>query len=61
MWWESKGLSGESIITPATSENNFVPNFTYIHNSKITIKFEGNCFKQDKVSFTQRIVENFFY
>ena len=33
---------------------------TDIHNSKIALKFEGNCLKQDKVSFAQRNMVNIF-
>ena len=44
--WKSKGLSQENITTPATSDNSFTPKLTYNHNSKIAVKFEGNCVKQ---------------
>ena len=54
--WKSKGLSEENITTLATSDKSFVPKVTYIHNSKIAIKCEGNFSKQDKVSFTDRNV-----
>lgn len=37
--WQSKELSDESITTPAMSDNSFVPNFTYSHNSKMAVKF----------------------
>ena len=42
----------ESITTPATSDNRFTQKLTHTHNSKIALKFEGNCLKQDKVFFT---------
>ena len=32
----------------------------YIHNSKIAVKFEGNCLKQEEVSFTHGNVVNLF-
>ena len=53
-------MSEETITTPATSGNSFTPKLTYIHNSKIPAKFEGNCLKEDKMSFTQGNVVNFF-
>ena len=46
------GLSEERITIPATSDNSFTPRRTYIHNSKIAVKFEGNCLIQDKKIFT---------
>ena len=49
----------EIIVTGATSQQ-FYPN-TYIHNSKVPVKFEGNCMKQDKVSFTQKNLVNYFF
>ena len=41
----------ESIITPATSDNDFVPKPTYNRHSKMAVKFDGNC----KVSFGHKI------
>ena len=49
--WKSKGLSEESITTPATLDNSFATKLSYIHNSKIAVKFQGNCLKQNKVTF----------
>ena len=46
-------------IRAALSDNSLAPALTYIHNSRITVKFEGNCLKRDKVSFTHRNVVNF--
>ena len=51
-------MSKETITT--TSDNSFAPKITDIHNSKIALKFEGNCLKQDKVSFAQRNMVNIF-
>ena len=58
--WKSKGLLEESITTPITADNSFAAKLTYIHNPKIAVKFEGNCLKQEKVSFTHRNVVNIF-
>ena len=35
-------------------------NLLYIHNSKKAVKFEGNCLKQEEVSFTHGNVVNLF-
>ena len=32
--WKSNGFSEESVMTPVTSSNSFIPKLTYIHNSK---------------------------
>ena len=40
------------------SDTSFAPKFTYIHNSKIAVRFDRNCLKQDKVSFTDTNVVN---
>ena len=58
--WKSKGLSEESIITPATPGNGLAPRLIYINNAKIRVKFDGSCLKEDKVSFTRGNVINFF-
>ena len=57
---ESKGLSEESVTNLASSGYSFAPKRTYIHISKIAVKFKGNRLKQDKVYFTHRNVVNFF-
>ena len=51
----------EKSITTVTSSNSFVPKVTYIQDSKIALKFEGNSLKQDKISFTNKNVVKFFY
>ena len=56
--WKYKEFPEESIITPARSDNSFIPKLTYIHNSKVAVKFERNCLK-NKVSFTHRTIANF--
>ena len=44
-------------VSPSTTlGNSFAPKFFYIHNSKIALKLERNCLKQDKLPFTQRNV-----
>ena len=49
--WTSKGLSNES-ITPSSAPNNFVsPSLNYL-STKIRVKFNGSCLKQDKTTYT---------
>ena len=55
--WRSKGLSDEIIKPPTTSDNNLAPALNYIGN-KITVKFDGGCLKQDKITFTHGAIAN---
>ena len=54
------GLSEKSIATSAKSDNSFPAKLIHIHNSKVAVKFHGNCVKQDKVSFTHGNAVNAF-
>ena len=56
---KSKGLSDESIKTPATSNNSLSPAFNYI-NAKIQVKFDKNCLKLDKFTLDHKTVENIY-
>ena len=49
---KTKGLPDESIKPPATS--NCSPALNYI-NTNLRIKFDGSCFKQEKVTFIQKL------
>ena len=42
--WKSKGLSGESIKPPTTSDNSLTPALNY-HGTKTRVKFTGSCLK----------------
>ena len=42
--WKSKGLSDESIKSPATSDNSLSPLIDYL-GDKIRLKFNGSCLK----------------
>ena len=55
--WRSKGLPDEIIKPPTTSDNNLAPALNYIGN-KITVKFDGGCLKQDKITFTHGAIAN---
>ena len=43
--WKSKGLSGQSIKPPSTSDNSLSPLIDCLDN-KIRLKFNGGCLKQ---------------
>ena len=49
--WKSKGLSDETIKPPAASDNSLSPLIDYLGN-KIRLKFNGDCLKQPKLSYT---------
>ena len=49
------GLSDESIKSSAASNISLAPALNYI-NTKIKVKFNGNCLKQENVTFTHKIV-----
>ena len=60
--WKSKGLSGETIKPPSTSDNSLTPSINYINNTdKIRVKFTGSCLKQsNKLTYTHGKVVNIY-
>ena len=47
--WESKGVTNEKIKPPFTANYHCLSaNLTWMNNSKMRVKFTGNCLKQDK-------------
>ena len=57
--WKPKGLSDESIKPHATSNNSYSPTLHYL-NTKIRVKFDGSCIKQDKLAFHYKTVVNIY-
>ena len=57
--WKSKGLSAESIKTPATSDNSLTPALSY-YGAKTKVKFTGSCLKQSKISYTHGEIVNIY-
>ena len=57
--WKSKGLSDEIIKSPATSGNSLSPSLNYI-DFRLKIKFDGQCLKQDKVTFNHKTIVNIY-
>ena len=58
-WWESKGLSEENFKPPATSDDSLSPLLDYL-GDKTKLKFNGDCFKQPKVTYTHRKTVNIY-
>ena len=58
--WESKGLSNEKFTPPYTPNKSLSPKLIW-NKSKIKIKFEGSCLKQEnKAPFIPNNVVNLF-
>ena len=57
--WKSKGLSDGSIKTASTSGNSLSPLIDYIDN-KIRLKFNGDCLKQPKLTYSYRTIVNIY-
>ena len=57
--WKSKGLSDENIKPPSISDNSFSPLIDYLH-TKISLKFNGSCLKQIKMSYTHGAIVNIY-
>ena len=55
--WQSKGLSNESIKSPATSNNSLNPRLSY-NDTKIKVQYTGSCLKQPQFTFTHKKVVN---
>ena len=47
--WKYKGLSGETIKPPVTSDNSLTPSLSY-YGTKMRVRFYGSCLKQPKFS-----------
>ena len=57
--WKAKGLSGETITLPTTSDNSHTPRLGY-DGIKTRVKFFGSCLKQPKPSMTHKNVVNIY-
>ena len=55
--WKSKVLSNEVIKPPAISSKNHIPGLDYF-GIKTRVKFNGNCLKQDKITYTHGKIVN---
>ena len=57
--WRSKGLSDEIIKPPATSNDSLSPVLNH-SNTKIRVKLDGSCLKQDKFTCNHKTVVNIY-
>ena len=57
--WKCKGLSNESIKPHAASDNGLALSLTYI-STRTRVKFEGQCLKQDKITFNNGKTVNLY-
>ena len=58
--WKSKGLSDESIKASTTINKIFNPSLDYVGN-KIRVKFNGDCLKQEKITFNHEKIVNILH
>ena len=56
---KSEGFSDENIKHPATSNNSLSLSLNYI-DTKTKVKFESQCSKQDKITFTHGKTVNIY-
>ena len=56
---QSKRLSDESIKPPTTSNEILNPSLDYTDN-KIRVKFNGDCLKQEKITFDHGKIVNIY-
>ena len=58
--WASKGLSNERIKPNPVSNSIINPSLIKYLDTKIRVKFNGNCLKQDKITYTHAKVVNIY-
>ena len=58
-YWKSKGLSDEGINSIKTSNYSVIPYLDY-NGTKIKVKFNGICLKQDKITYTHGKIVNIY-
>ena len=50
-------MSNKSIRPPSTHDNSLAPSWSYI-GTKMRVKFDRSCLKQDKITFTHKNIVN---
>ena len=58
-YWKSKGLFDERNNSVKTPNHSITPNLNY-YGSRTRVEFNGNCLKQDKVTFNHGKVVNIY-
>ena len=59
-FWRFNGLSDERINSITLFNRSIAPELSY-YDSKIRVKFNGNCLKQDKITQTHGTVVNIYH
>ena len=57
--WKSKGLSDESIMSPTASNRILNPSLNFV-GTKIRVKFNGDCLKQEKITYHHGKIVNIY-
>ena len=58
-FWKSKGLSDKRINSITASNYRITPELSY-YGSKLRVKFNGSCLKQDKITYTHGKTVNIY-
>ena len=58
-FWKSKGLPNERINSITASNYSITPELSY-YDSKIRVKFNGSCLKQDKATYSHGTIANIY-
>ena len=58
-FWKSKGLSNERINSITVSNYSITPELRNLC-TKIRVKFNGSCLKQDKITYTHGTIVNIY-
>ena len=58
-FWKSKGLHDERINSITASYYSITPKLSY-YGSKIRVKFNGSCLKQDKATYSYGTIANIY-
>ena len=58
-FWKSKGLSDERINCITVSNYSITPKLSY-YGSKIRLKFNGSCLKQDKFTYSNGTIAKIY-
>ena len=58
-FWKSRGFSDENINSITASNHMITPSLDYV-GTKIRVKFNGSCLKQDKITYDHKNIVNIY-
>ena len=58
-FWKSKGYCDERINSISASNHSITPELSY-YGTKIRVKFNGSCLKQDRIKYTHGTIINIY-